>query len=90
MVGDPATREPLFTEALQVLHSQAESRPAASAAIDLMRRCATLDRDAALAEELRTFVEIIKTPAAAELVRAFLEEQQARRLARRAQATLAT
>lgn len=89
MVGDPATREQLFAQALQTLQSQAESRPATSAAVDLMRRCATLGRDAALSEELRIFVGIIKTPAAGEMVRAFLDEQQARRLARRAQATSA-
>jgi 3-hydroxyacyl-CoA dehydrogenase/enoyl-CoA hydratase/3-hydroxybutyryl-CoA epimerase/enoyl-CoA isomerase len=58
-------------------------QPAALAALDLMERAASLDRDAALALESEAFARIAHTQAAAALVQTFLSEQSVKKLAKR-------
>lgn len=86
MGGDALARERLYARTREALAPQASQRPAASTAVELMARCSGLERDAALDEELRTFAGIVRTPAAAEMVQAFLDDQNTRRLARQARA----
>ncbi|MDF0750835.1 enoyl-CoA hydratase-related protein [Marinobacter sp. 71-i] len=62
--------------------SKSAELPALAAVPGLLARCARLQRDAALEEELRTFAGIVRTPQAAQLVQAFIDAQAARRLAR--------
>ena len=57
-------------------------QPAALAAVDLMERAGSLNRDAALALETDTFARIAHTQAAASLVQTFLSEQTVKKLAR--------
>jgi 3-hydroxyacyl-CoA dehydrogenase/enoyl-CoA hydratase/3-hydroxybutyryl-CoA epimerase/enoyl-CoA isomerase len=50
--------------------------PAALAVVDLLVRCAPLDRDAALSHEAETFARLVKTPTARALVAAYLSNQR--------------
>ncbi|MDB5899704.1 MAG: fadB [Ramlibacter sp.] len=67
----------------RVALASATHQPAALAAVDLMERAASLDRDAALALESEAFARVAHTQAASSLVQVFLSEQLVKKAARR-------
>ncbi|MBK0114038.1 MULTISPECIES: fatty acid oxidation complex subunit alpha FadB [unclassified Delftia] len=88
-------REPLASPAAQLEQEFADARaraqkaaaahqPAALAAVDMMRRGASLEREAALRLEAEVFGEIAKTQAARAMVQTFLNEQAIKKIARQA------
>lgn len=62
----------------------APHQPAAVAAIDMMQKGATVDRDAALRLEAQVFGEIARTQAARSMVQTFLNDQAVKKIARNA------
>ncbi|HSV81336.1 MAG TPA: enoyl-CoA hydratase-related protein, partial [Ramlibacter sp.] len=82
LAEDAALRQRLYDAACAQLEPMARHQPAALAAVELMARCAPLERQAALVEESVSFARIAKTQAAAALVQTFLSDQRVRKLAR--------
>ena len=68
----------------QITQRVPKGQPQVAMAVDLLRRAAPVDRDAALEMEGRTFAEIAKTQAANALTDAFFAERKVKKLAAKA------
>lgn len=81
---DPQERGARFAQwRAEVSAASAAHQPAAIAAVEMMERAASLDREGALALESEAFARIARTQAAASLVQSFLNEQQVKKIAKR-------
>jgi 3-hydroxyacyl-CoA dehydrogenase / enoyl-CoA hydratase / 3-hydroxybutyryl-CoA epimerase / enoyl-CoA isomerase len=72
----------VFAAAKPVARARLPYEPAPLAVIELIERCATLDRNTAQAEETKAFSEIATTPTAQALVQVFINDQQVKKKAK--------